>query len=100
MVMGLMAVTLEWNPDEPGPVSTNESETKTSSSSILPRTSDSSSESDLPLDIANDKSGSPIQPKISFRSRSFGASGNRAFQAHWYTVFPWIEYSVEKTAVF
>ena len=80
----------ESGPDQPGPVSTNESETETSSSSILPRTSDSSSESDSPLDIANDKSGIPIQPKIYFPSRSFAASGNRAFQAHWYAMFPWM----------
>jgi len=55
----------------------------------------SSSDNDLPLDIATDKSEIPAQPKICFPSRLFGASG-RSFQAHWYKEFPWIEFSVEK----
>ena len=53
----------------------------------------------LPLDIATDKSEIPVQPKICFPSRLFGASG-RSFQAHWYKEFPWIEYSFEKYAIF
>ena len=59
----------------------------------------SSSDNDLPLDIATDKSEIPVQPKICFPSRLFGASG-RSFQAHWYKEFPLIEYSVEKDAIF
>ena len=59
----------------------------------------SSSDNDLPLDIATDKSEIPAQPKICFPSRLFGASG-RSFQAHWYKEFPWIEFSVEKDVIF
>ena len=73
---------MESSSDEADFLSTNESE---SSNSILPRTSDSSSDGDLPFDIAKDKSESPIQPKVNFPSRSFGVSGSRAFQARWYS---------------
>ena len=82
------------------------SESTSSSSSVMPRSSPNESErtsscsdNDLPLDIATEKSEIPVQPKICFPSRLFGASG-RSFQAHWYKEFPWIEYSVDKKMPF
>ena len=54
----------------------------------------------LPLDIAKDKTESPIQPFMEFPARTYGAGGTRAFQLNWYSMFPWIEYSVERDAVF
>ena len=54
----------------------------------------------VPLDIAKDKTESPAQPLIEYPARSYGTSGTRAFQLSWYSLFPWLEYSVERDAVF
>ena len=53
-----------------------------------------------PSDIAQDKSQSPKQPAgMTFPNRFYGNS-KRCFQAKWYTDYPWVEYSVERDAVF
>ena len=54
----------------------------------------------VPLDIAKDKTEAPTQPFIDFPARSYGTSGTRVFQLSWYSMFPWLEYSVEWDAVF
>ena len=107
LFVGGVTGVVETGSDEAGAA-----ESASSSSSIMPHSSlestnesertSSSSDSDFPrvLDIAIDKSESPVQPKICFPSRVFGSSGCRSFQVHWYKEFPWIEYSVEKDAVF
>lgn len=89
-----------------GPTSNSDDEDgcgESSDSSVLPRStsesshqSDSQSHSELPGDIAKDKTCSPVQPKaIRFPSTSYGNSGNRSFQDRWYHQYSWIEYSVE-----
>ena len=53
-----------------------------------------------PSDIAQHQSESPQQPTgISFPVREYGSS-RRSFQVSWYSDFPWLEYSVERDAVF
>ena len=54
---------------------------------------------ELPQDIAKEKSDSPAQPNINFPTRIYG-SRSRSFQLNWYTIFPWIEYSMARDAVF
>ena len=56
-----------------------------------------------PVDIAQDKSEIPQQPtSIQFPIREYGGSSKRrsSFQVSWYNEFPWIEYSIERDAVF
>ena len=54
----------------------------------------------FPSDIAQQKFESPRQPALaSFPLRVYGSS-KRSFQASWYNDFPWLEYSIERDAVF
>ena len=64
------------------------------------RVSSSGAEQHLPNDIAQHKSDSPHQPSgITFPARKFGSS-KRSFQASWYTDYSWLEYSIERDAVY
>lgn len=60
---------------------------------------ESESVDSVPADIAKDKTEAPVQPKVNFPCRTCGKS-NRSFQLRWYSVFPWIEYSVTRDAAF
>lgn len=48
----------------------------------LPGSGTAYGDNDLPLDIATDKSEIPVQPKICFLSRLFGASGSIGHYNH------------------
>ena len=50
-------------------------------------------------DLANNKYDTPVQPVIDFPRRRYGSS-SRCFQVSWYTLFPWIEYSIERDAAY
>ncbi len=59
-----------------------------------------SADSGPPTDIAQHKSDSPQQPTgIHFPFRDYGRY-KRCFRVSWYNEFPWLEYSVERDAVF
>ena len=60
----------------------------------------STNDTGLPSDIAQDKSQLPRQPTgMMFPHRLYGST-KRCFQANWYSDYPWLEYSVERDAVF
>ena len=64
------------------------------------QSSSSHSSSALPADIAKDKFNKPVQPEgITFPSRMFG-SNKRSFQHTWYSIFPWLEYSIQRDSVY
>ena len=74
--------------------STTTTVTETQSTSSLHQSSS------LPADIAKDKVDKPVQPQgITFPSRMF-SSTKRSFQSTWYTLYPWIEYSVQRDSVY
>ena len=58
----------------------------------------------IPADIAQSKYHSPIQPVFENYPRTTIGTGknsrNRSFSHHWYSKFPFIEYSVSNDAVF
>ena len=71
--------------------------TQCSSASLL---SHHLSSSQLPGDIAKNKFEKPVQPEgITFPSWMSGTT-KRSFQSTWYTVYPWLEYSVECDSVY
>ena len=51
------------------------------------------------VDISKEKSHHPVQPVIQFPKSMFGSVG-RAFQSRWYSVYPWLDYSVSHDAAF
>ena len=73
-----------------------------SSSSELLMTEDTNTS--VPADIAQSKYHSPNQPILqNYPRTTFGTgktSRNRSFSHHWYSKFPFIEYSASKDAVF
>ncbi|XP_011409378.1 PREDICTED: putative protein TPRXL, partial [Amphimedon queenslandica] len=60
-----------------------------------------SSSQALPRDIAKTKNDKPAQPEDAVVYPSH-TSGNvkRSFQPSWYSLYPWMEYSVERDCVF
>ena len=52
-----------------------------------------------PQDIANGPVQSPVQPHVKFPSTAYGTK-KRSFSSDWYRKYSWLEYSVEKDAVF
>ena len=58
----------------------------------------------VPADIAQSRAQSPVQPVLrSYPQTMFGKrknAKNRSFNHHWYTLFPFIEYSASRNAVF
>ena len=80
-------------------VSTSASSSCLSSSSHLPSSSNLPSSS-VPSDIAKHKADKPVQPEgIIYPSRMFGST-KRSFQSSWYTLYPWLEYSVQNDSVY
>uniref|UniRef100_A0A1X7U5F5 TTF-type domain-containing protein n=1 Tax=Amphimedon queenslandica TaxID=400682 RepID=A0A1X7U5F5_AMPQE len=64
------------------------------------RVSSSVAKQHLPNDIAQLKSDSPHQPSgIAFPVPMFGSS-IRCFQSSWYGDYSWLEYSIERDAVY
>ena len=84
--------------------SDNGDETHESSSELLLNKSTSGTSNSVPGDIAQSKYHSPIQPILqNYPRTTFGTgknSRNRSFSHHWYSKFPFIEYSISKDAVF
>ena len=80
-------------------VSDNEVEpANTESASIITQATN------LPGDIAQSKAQSPVQPILSSYPQTVFGKGknarNRSFNHYWYTLFPFIEYSASRNAVF
>ena len=68
----------------------DDSSSRTRGLSVKSSLSDSGSELQrVPLDIAKDKSETPVQPHIIFPARVYQERGSRSFQQSWYSVFPW-----------
>ena len=75
--------------------------TETSGSTVQPAQHDQQHTADRPpTDIAHHKSEPPQQPTgISFPTREYDTS-KQSFHVSWYNNFPWLEYSMERDAVF
>ena len=95
--------------DESGPVSDTDTRYRSRSPSVgCSEVGTSSSLSDsshlfqptMPSDIARCCDDHPVQPHFrSFRKRQMG-DRSRSFAAHWYDSYPFLEYSVQRDAVF
>ena len=59
----------------------------------------SGTNSRCPQDIAEGPVQSPVQPHVKFPSIAYGTK-KRSFSSDWYRKYSWLEYSVDKDAVF
>ena len=58
------------------------------------------SEPQAPADIAQGKNQRPVQPKLRTFPLSAMKGQQRSFNSRWYTDYPFIEYSIQKDAVY
>ena len=63
-------------------------------------TSSTHSRRTLPTDIANGANQSPVQPKCKHYPATFVGGKHRSFNSSWYEKYAWIEYSIERDAIF